>query len=219
MRLPPWAKHIRRLPHPCQRSENPAETTAEGVLPIFGHQGCFRQCQQPHSGPHPKGGRHSPLSGLLGCVVPRRTQLHRGFPGRTRHPSPAERWHPPGLAYLPRAIPHLCSTPPVQNLARPDSRLCRQFRPDCGFVFRSREHPPPPKAVHGHQSQCSAPGHILLPPQDTAPTQEDPQPKALTMVPLTHTTSSAKTDLASDPPALRPDASAGYSASRASCAS
>ena len=31
--------------------------------------------------------------------------------------------------------------------------------------------------------------------------------------------SSAKTDLASDPPALRPDASAGYSASRASCAS
>jgi len=30
---------------------------------------------------------------------------------------------------------------------------------------------------------------------------------------------SAKTDLASDPPALRPDASAGYSASRASCAS
>jgi len=30
---------------------------------------------------------------------------------------------------------------------------------------------------------------------------------------------SAKTDLASDPPALRPDASAGYSASHASCAS
>jgi len=88
MRLAPWTQHLRRMPHPHQQRQDPAEAPSQGLLPVSGHKGRVRQRRQQHFGPHPKGERDTPLSGLLGFVLLMGTKLHPDFPRGPRTPAP-----------------------------------------------------------------------------------------------------------------------------------
>ena len=112
--------------------------------------------------------------------------MHAGLPRRTRHPGPGQCWGPSRLPHLCFTFPYLCGAPQLQDPARPDAFQGGGFRPDCRLPFLPREHPPTTRIIQQHSGQGSALGHILLRPQNRAHTLKDPQPKALAVVPFTH---------------------------------
>jgi len=101
MRFAPWVQHLRCVPHPHQRHQNPAVASSQGLLPVFGYKGRVRQRRQQHFGPDPKGRQDTPLSGLLGFVFPRGTKLHPNLPRGPRDPGPVNIGAPQGSPISP----------------------------------------------------------------------------------------------------------------------
>jgi len=142
MRFAPWAQPLRCVPHPHQQRQNPAEASSQGLLPVFGYKGGVRQYRQQHFGPDPNERRDTPLSGLLGFVLPRGTKLHPNLPRGPRDCGPRHCPRPPRIPDLPAPLSPLCGTTALQDPAGPDDLICGRLRPYSSRPLLPWQHPP-----------------------------------------------------------------------------